>query len=267
MSTKTDVLQKIVRHKQLEIKQRSERDPFDVLQARVADMSPCRGFIESLQTSIVAGKDAVIAEIKKASPSKGVIRGDFQPVEIAQSYQRGGATCLSVLTDEEFFQGHDDYLQQVREVVTLPILRKDFILTPYQVYETRSLGADCLLLITAILDDQQLAELYHLASELGLDVLLEAHNEEELQRALTLQPRMIGINNRDLKTFTTSIDTTIKLRKQVPEDCIVITESGIQRKADVKHLREYDIHAFLVGEGLMKAEDPGQQLRELFIVG
>ena len=206
----------------------------------------------------------MIAEIKKASPSKGVIRENFNPAEIATSFQSGGAACLSVLTDRDFFQGSADYLKAAREACDLPVIRKDFIIDEYQVYEARAMGADCILLIVAALGDAQMAELNGLAHHLEMDVLIEAHDETELLRALALSPTLVGINNRDLRTFDVSLDTTLDLLSKVPEDCLVVTESGILGTDDVALMRRNNVNAFLVGEAFMRAGDPGQKMRELF---
>ena len=211
-----------------------------------------------------SGDAAVIAEIKKASPSKGVIRPDFDPEQIARSYAAGGATCLSVLTDEAFFQGADHYLKAARRACALPVLRKDFIIDAYQVWEARAIGADCVLLIVAALDDAQLSDLSGLALDLGMDVLVEVHDAGELTRALALPLPLIGINNRDLRSFETRLETTIELLASIPEERIVVTESGIHQPADVHYLRRHGVHAFLVGEAFMRAEDPGARLAQLF---
>ena len=206
----------------------------------------------------------MIAEIKKASPSKGVIREDFVVDEIARSYEAGGACCLSVLTDQDFFQGHDDFLVAARAACQLPVIRKDFIVDPYQVVESRAIGADCILLIVAALDDAALASLHRQARSLGMDVLVEVHDRAELERALKLELELVGINNRDLRSFDTSLETTINLLDEVPADCLVVTESGIHGRDDVALMHRHDVHAFLVGEAFMRAPDPGQGLRELF---
>jgi indole-3-glycerol phosphate synthase len=261
----SDILKKILARKAEEIRERSTRTGLRELAARVADASPTRGFTDALQTKIAAGHVAVIAEVKKASPSKGVIRADFQPADIARSYEAGGAACLSVLTDVNFFQGADAYLQEARSVCALPVLRKDFTIDHYQVYEARTLGADCILLIVAALGDALLLELATLADELGMDVLVEVHDGDELERALATPAALIGINNRNLRTFHTSLETTLDLRERVPADRLLVTESGIVTRGDVARMRAANIHAFLVGETFMRAPDPGAELRHLFI--
>lgn len=223
-----------------------------------------RGFEEGLRTKISNGKAGVIAEIKKASPSKGVLRENFLPVEIAQSYAMHGAACLSVLTDIHFFQGAPDYLKQARAACSLPVLRKDFIIDPYQIYEARHWGADCVLLIVAALDHGLMAELEACAHELGMDVLVEVHDAEELSKALKLKTRLLGINNRNLRTFETSLDTTLNLLERIDSEKLVITESGILTKDDVNKMRDSDVHAFLVGEAFMRSPDPGVELSRLF---
>jgi indole-3-glycerol phosphate synthase len=217
-----------------------------------------------LQSKILAKKPAIIAEIKKASPSQGVIRENFKPVYIAQDYAMNGATCLSVLTDKEFFQGAEAYLEMVRKSCPLPILRKDFMIDAYQIHEARALGADCILLIVAALDDSVMHELAELATKLGMDVLVEVHDADELQRALTLDTRLIGINNRNLRTFVTDLQTTLTLKDSIPEDRIIITESGIHSSDDVQLMLDNHIYGFLVGEAFMRADSPGQKMRELF---
>ena len=238
--------------------------PIAQLQAEIASASQPRGFVAAMEAKLAAGQSAVIAEIKKASPSKGVIREDFHPAEIARSYEQGGAACLSVLTDADFFQGCEAYLQQAREACSLPVIRKDFIVDPYQVYEARAIAADCILLIAAALDDAQLAQLNALAHELGMDVLIEVHNAEELQRILPLGNRLVGINNRNLHNFETSLDNTFSLLAQIDENRIVVTESGIHSADDVAAMRQHNVDAFLVGEAFMRAAEPGEKLAELF---
>jgi len=259
-----DILQKIVKRKLEEINERILKTPMQevIEQAKVAD--PVRGFVKAIQQKLSQNKPAVIAEIKKASPSKGVMRENFDPVQIAQSYEQGGAACLSVLTDIDFFQGSDSYLQQARNACKLPVIRKDFFVDPYQVYEARALGADCILLIVACLTDAQLRDLSAVASRLGMDVLVEAHDADELRRALKLELPLVGINNRNLRTFATSLDTTLSLLDTLPADCIVVTESGIHTKQDVALMREHNVNTFLVGEAFMLVDEPGTKLQELF---
>jgi indole-3-glycerol phosphate synthase len=223
-----------------------------------------RGFEASLRRTIDAGRAGVIAEVKKASPSKGVLRADFRPDQIAQSYAAGGASCLSVLTDVQFFQGSPDYLKQARAACSLPVIRKDFIVDPYQVYEARAMGADAILLIVAALDHGLMAELEACARELGMDVLVEVHDAGELDAALRLKTQLLGINNRNLRTFEVTLDTTIGLLPRIPAERLVVTESGILAPADVKRMRDANVHAFLVGEAFMRAPDPGTELRRLF---
>ena len=263
-SAPSDILERILARKGAEIRERCARVGTAELSARCANRPPTRGFADALEAALAHGTAAVIAEIKKASPSKGVIRPDFDPAAIARSYQDGGATCLSVLTDVDFFQGSDAYLQQARAACALPVLRKDFVIDPYQVYEARALGADCILLIVAALADAALLELSLLAAELDLDVLVEIHDADELERALEVPSRMIGINNRNLRTFDVSLDTTLALRDRVPQDRMLITESGIATNADVARMRQAGVHAFLVGETFMRAPDPGAELRRVF---
>ncbi|WP_295802102.1 indole-3-glycerol phosphate synthase TrpC [uncultured Microbulbifer sp.] len=263
MSTPT-VLKTIVERKWQEIAERKQRVSLDEIQQLALQQPPCRGFVNAIERKIADGDAAVIAEIKKASPSKGVIREDFIPAEIATSYEKGGAACLSVLTDIDFFQGADEYLQQARNAVRLPVIRKDFIVDPYQVYEARAIGADCILLIAACLDDAQLTGLNDLAQEIGLDVLVEVHDRAELKRALKLPNRLIGINNRNLHTFDVQLETTFKLLDLVPDDRIVVTESGIHTTDDVAAMRGHNVDAFLVGEAFMREPEPGRRLLELF---
>ncbi len=264
MSDTPDILKKIVARKHEEIAARRAELPLDEVAARAAMQPPPRSFVDAIATRLLAGRPGVIAEIKKASPSKGVLREDFRPAEIAASYQHGGAACLSVLTDIDFFQGSDAYLQQARAACSLPVIRKDFIIDPYQVHEARMIGADCILLIVACLDDARMRELNRLAHELGMDVLIEVHDADELQRALPLGNRLIGINNRNLRSFETRLETTLELLDAIPEERIVVTESGIHGRDDVALMREHGVNAFLVGEAFMRAEDPGARLAELF---
>ena len=260
----SDILKTILARKAEEIRERSARVSLRDLSARVDDAPPVRGFVAAIEAKIATGQAGVIAEVKKASPSKGVMRPDFRPAEIARSYEAGGAACLSVLTDVDFFQGADAYLQEARSACSLPVLRKDFTIDPYQVYEARVLGADCILLIVAALGDAALVELSELAAELDMDVLVEVHDGEELERALATPARLIGINNRNLRTFATTLDTTLELRSRVPAQRLLVTESGIVTREDVARMRGADVHAFLVGETFMRAEDPGAELRRLF---
>jgi len=259
-----DILQKILARKVDEVATCAARVPLSAVREQAAVADAPRGFIAALERRIATGQAGVIAEIKKASPSKGVLREHFDPPAIARSYAKGGAACLSVLTDVDFFQGADEYLRQARAACELPVLRKDFLLDPYQVYEARALGADCILLIVAALADAQLAELAALAGQLGMDVLVEVHDADELQRALRLPCRMVGINNRNLRTFELRLETTLGLLKQIPDDRLIVTESGIHTRADVALMRDHNVHAFLVGESFMRADDPGQKLAELF---
>ena len=258
------ILKKILQVKAEEVAERSRKLPLPELRARAVDAGKTRGFKKTLTTRVQAGKAGIIAEIKKASPSKGIIRADFNPAWLAQSYEQGGATCLSVLTDISFFQGGDSYLQQARNACHLPVLRKDFIISPWQVYESRVLNSDCILLIAAALDKNQLEDLYHLAIEIGLDVLLEVHNEEELESVLPLQESILGINNRNLHTFETTLETTYQLLPLIKNDRIIVTESGITKKEDISSMFENNVRAFLIGETFMRAENPGGQLAELF---
>ncbi len=264
MSNPPDILKKILARKSEEIAERRAKISIDQLRRRAEAADKPRGFVKALQAKIAQGQAAVIAEIKKASPSKGVLREQFRPAEIARSYAAGGAACLSVLTDRDFFQGSEEFLQQARAACDLPVIRKDFLVDPYQVVEARAIGADCILLIAAALDDSTLAELAGLAGELGMDVLVEVHDADELHRALQLDLKLLGINNRNLRTFEVSLQTTLGLLWQIPDDRIVVTESGILVPDDVALMQEHGVHAFLVGEAFMKAEEPGEKLRELF---
>lgn len=264
MNDTPDILRKILARKRAEIQERSRRLPLAELRRRLDAASPPRGFARAIQDRLAAKQPAVIAEIKKASPSKGMLRADFHPAEIAQSYARHGATCLSVLTDKDFFQGADEYLQQARAACALPVLRKDFTIDAYQIYEARMLGADAILLIVAALTDTPLRELAALAAELNMDVLVEVHDAAELERALAVDTPLIGINNRDLRTFHTTLQTTIDLLDRMPRDRTVVTESGILAPKDVALMRAHGVNAFLMGEAFMKANDPGIMLEELF---
>lgn len=260
----SDILNKIVAVKRQEVAAAIKRKPLDAMRADAESRMLTRDFVGALRAKIAAGKPAVIAEIKKASPSKGVLRADFIPADIAQSYAEYGAACLSVLTDKDFFQGSADYLKQARASCGLPVLRKDFIIDPYQVYESRVMGADCILLIAACLDDAQMKTLEALAFSLDMAVLVEVHDRAELDRALKLKTPLVGINNRNLQTFDVSLDTTLSLLKHVPADRLLVTESGVSTAADVARLREAQVHAFLVGEAFMRADDPGEALAALF---
>jgi indole-3-glycerol phosphate synthase len=260
----SDILNTIVARKHEEVAARRSLLPAAELRARAAEADACRGFAAALRRRIDSDRAGVIAEIKKASPSKGVIRADFRPADIAASYEQGGAACLSVLTDIDFFQGSDAYLQAARAACSLPALRKDFLVDVWQVHESRLLGADCVLLIVAALSDGQLEEYAGLAAELGLDVLVEVHDEAELQRALRVPAPLLGINNRSLRTFEVSLDTTLRLCEAVPADRLLVTESGIHTPEDVRRMRDSGVHAFLVGEAFMRAADPGAELARLF---
>lgn len=260
----SDILSTIVRRKGEEILARAASVSLADLRARADDAAPCRGFADAMQARIAAGGAAVIAEVKKASPSRGVIRADFQPAQIARSYEQGGAACLSVLTDVDFFQGADAYLREARAACALPVLRKDFTIDPYQVVEARVLGADCILLIVAALEDQALAELSGLAMELGMDVLVEVHDIDELERALQVPVPLVGINNRNLRSFEVSLETTLAMKDAVPSDRLLVTESGIHTREDVQRMRDAGVHAFLVGEAFMRAPEPGTELARLF---
>ena len=260
----SDILKKIVAVKQLEVAAARQRKSLEAMRADAESRVLTRDFVGALKRKIEEGKPAVIAEIKKASPSKGVLREDFIPADIAQSYAEHGAACLSVLTDKEFFQGSVDYLKQARASCDLPVLRKDFMIDPYQVYEARVMGADCILLIAACLSDAQMTDLESVAKSLDMAVLVEVHDAPELQRALKLNTPLVGINNRNLRTFEVSLETTIGMIKDVPQDRILVTESGILQRSDVQKMRDAQVHAFLVGEAFMRASDPGEALAELF---
>jgi indole-3-glycerol phosphate synthase len=264
----SDILQKIVAVKHQEIAAALQRQSLasvrEAAETRNREQADLRDFTGALRARVAAGQAAVIAEVKKASPSKGVLREHFVPADIAASYARHGAACLSVLTDEQFFQGHASYLQQARAACQLPVLRKDFMVDAYQVYEARAMGADCILLIAACLSDAQMADLEACAHGLGMAVLVEVHDGEELDRALQLKTPLVGINNRNLRTFEVTLDTTLGLLDRVPADRLLVTESGILGAADVQRMRAADVHAFLVGEAFMRQPDPGLALAELF---
>ena len=265
----SDILDKIVATKKIEIAQNLKKlslaNQQEMAKANNKDalLKP-RGFISSINGKIAAGKAGVITEIKKASPSKGILREHFLPAQIAQSYEKHGAACLSVLTDVEYFQGCNEYLQEARAACSIPVLRKDFTIDPYQVYEARAMGADAILLIAAALDDAQMQDFESIATELHMDVLVEVHDEAELQRALQLNTSLLGINNRNLRTFEVSLDTTLKMLKDIPTTKRVVTESGILTKDDVRKMRDANVQAFLVGEAFMRQDDPGLGLKELF---
>jgi indole-3-glycerol phosphate synthase len=264
MTDTPDILKTILATKAEEVARRKQNLPLSALQELVGAASSPRGFYHSLRSKADAKKPAIIAEIKKASPSQGVIRENFQPVEIAVDYAFNGATCLSVLTDKTYFQGSEANLQMVRDRCPLPVIRKDFLIDVYQVYESRALGADCILLIVAALTDSQLQELATAATALRMDVLVEVHDADELQRALALETKLIGINNRNLRNFQVSLQTTLDLKEAIPKDRLIVTESGIHSQADVKLMLDNGIYTFLVGEAFMRAESPGQKMRELF---
>ncbi len=260
----SDILNKILETKRTEVTAAIAAKPLSQMREEAYAAEDPRDFAGSIHAKIMADKPAVIAEIKKASPSKGVIREDFQPAEIARSYEKGGAACLSVLTDVQYFQGSADYLRQAKAACTLPVLRKDFMIDPYQVYEARAMGADCILLIVAALDLPKMHELEDLAHELGMAVLVEVHDADELELALQLDTPLIGINNRNLRTFEVTLQTTLDLLKKMPEDRCVVTESGIFTHEDVALMRSHDVHTFLVGEAFMRQPDPGAELARVF---
>ena len=260
----SDILNKILATKTEEIAAAKRSEPLEALREAAEWMPPARDFVDAIRAKIAAGRPAVIAEIKKASPSKGVIRADFRPAEIAASYAAGGAACLSVLTDKEYFQGSPEYLKAARDACDLPVLRKDFMIDPYQVYEARAMNADCILLIVAALSLAQMQELEDIALGLGMAVLVESHDGDELELALQLKTPLIGINNRNLRTFETRLETTIDLMDDIPRDRIVVTESGILSPASVALMRGHEVDAFLVGEAFMRADDPGAELARLF---
>ena len=264
MNDTPDILIKIIKRKEEEVAERIKKIPLEEIKQAANNALPVRGFVAAIKDKISQGRSAVISEIKKASPSKGVMRENFVPAEIAESYEKGGACCLSVLTDVDFFQGSDEYLKQARTACSLPVLRKEFIIDPYQVYEARAMGADCILLIVSCLSDKQLQSLTDLATALTLDVLVEVHDAAELDRALKLDLPLIGINNRNLRTFETSLETTLTLLQTIPADKIVVTESGIHTPSDVALMRKNNINTFLVGEAFMVEADPGKKLADLF---
>lgn len=263
MNTPT-ILKKILDTKAMEVQQRSAAMPLAEMKARAFDQPEARGFYKAMQAKVDAGLPAVIAEIKKASPSKGVFREDFDPARIADSYEKSGAACLSILTDKDYFQGSEAYLQQGRNACSIPVIRKDFLVDPYQVYEAKVINADCILLIASSLSDMQLQDFSGIATELGMDVLVEVHNDEELTSALKLDTPLVGINNRDLHTFEVSLENTYNLLARIPADRMVVTESGILSREDVAAMRAKQVNAFLVGEAFMRAEFPGDKLAELF---
>ena len=258
------ILRKIVDRKWEEIDERKRRVSIEDLKAMAGDQPPARGFANTMRARIDSKTPAVIAEIKKASPSKGVLRDPFEPAAIAESYENGGAACLSVLTDHDFFQGHEDYLTAARNACSLPVIRKDFMVAPYQVYESRAINADCILLIAACLTKDQMQELEGIAHEIGLDVLVEVHDGDELTDALTLKTPLVGINNRNLHTFDVTLDTTFDLHHRISDDRLTVTESGIMTIDDVNAMTERGIYGFLVGESFMRAEEPGERLKEFF---
>ncbi len=264
MASLPDILKQIITRKHAEVAERSAALPLAQLAARATAAPAPRGFTAALREKLNAELPAVIAEAKRASPSKGLLRDPFDPAAIAASYERHGAACLSVLTDRDYFQGHEDYLVAARAACTLPVIRKDFIVDPYQVVEARAIGADCILLIAAALEDEPMRALHDQARALGMDVLVEVHDAEELERALALDLDMVGINNRNLRSFEVSLDTTLGLLAQIPGDILVVTESGILERADVARMRAAGVHTFLVGEAFMRAPDPGAKLAELF---
>ena len=259
-----NILERIIAVKREEIAAGQRATPLAAMRAAAESAPPARDFLGALRQRVSAGQAAVIAEVKKASPSKGLIRPDFAPADIARSYAAGGAACLSVLTDQQFFQGALDYLRQARAACALPVLRKDFILDAWQIYEARAAGADAVLLIAACLDDAQLTDFLALSHTLGMAALLEVHDEAELERALRLTAPLIGINNRNLRSFEVSLHTTLDLRARVPADRLLVTESGIHTRGDVQAMRAAGVHAFLVGERFMRADNPGHALQELF---
>jgi indole-3-glycerol phosphate synthase len=260
----SDILNSIIATKYTEVKWAKRTTPLTQLKRAIDQQTPCRGFAQAILSNVAKKQSAVIAEIKKASPSKGVIRDPFYPAEIARSYAQGGASCLSVLTDTQYFQGCSEYLEQARAACELPVLRKDFMIDEYQIYEARAMGADAILLIAAVLDLAKMQALEASAHALGMDVLVEVHNAAELSAALQLKTPLLGINNRNLKTFEVTLQNTFDLLSSVPADKCIITESGILTAIDVQAMKRYNVHAFLVGEAFMRAVDPGQALKEMF---
>jgi indole-3-glycerol phosphate synthase len=259
-----DILKKIVAEKWRELEQLKDKKPLIELETEMNGLEPCRGFVAALRNCLDQNKPGIIAEIKKASPSKGIIREHFDPVEIAQSYEQSGAACLSVLTDVSFFQGANEYLLAAREAVKLPVIRKDFTVDEYQIYESRSLGADCVLLIASVLSSEKMAQLNQLARDLGMDVLIEVHDSFEAEAALALNPDLLGINNRNLRTFEVSLKTTFDLLEMLPAGVIAVTESGIRTRVDVEEMQNAGVNSFLVGEAFMRVKEPGKKLKELF---
>ncbi len=259
-----DILVRILDTKEREVTERKQRLPLAQIQERLKNIASARDFTAAIRERVTAGRAAIIAEIKKASPSRGVLRGNFDPAQIARSYEQGGAACLSVLTDVEYFQGDDACLKQARDACRLPVLRKEFIIDAYQIYESRLIGGDCILLIVAALDDDRLREFTELAHSLDMAVLVEVHDVAELQRALKLNIILVGINNRNLRTFETRLDTTLELLPTIPDDKIVVTESGIHRREDIETMLAHNVRSFLIGEAFMRAEMPGDRLTELF---
>ncbi|MFV8834543.1 indole-3-glycerol phosphate synthase TrpC [Aquisalimonas sp.] len=264
MSDTPDVLKRILQRKAEEVASNSQAMDVQSLRHEAGVGAEPRGFLRALRAEARAGRAGVIAEIKKASPSKGLIREGFDPEAIARSYAAGGATCLSVLTDQDFFKGHNLDLRIARAACELPVLRKDFIIDPFQVWESRVLGADCILLIVAALSDARLEELYRLARSIGMDVLVEVHTAEELERALVLEPELLGINNRDLHTFETDLQTTVRLLERVPAGTFLVTESGFSTREEIEYMHEQGVHGFLIGEAFMRASDPGERLHAMF---
>ena len=260
----TNILSSIVEYKTSIVRARKEKRPLSLVKEQAAEQTQVRGFVQALENQLTKRQPAIVAECKKGSPSKGIIVTNYNAETIALEYEKAGATCISVLTDEKFFHGGDRDLSSVKKIINTPVLRKDFIIDTYQVYETKAIGADCILLITACLSDKLLDELFQVSTEIGLDVLVEVHNRTELERALRLRGPLIGINNRNLKLFETNIRNTIGLLKDIPEDRIVISESGISSRRDIEVLLENDVNCFLIGETFLRAENPGDKLRDLF---